>query len=157
MQKNLTTQQAKQLLQKYGLNEITERRKKNILNKFIEQISSFLMILLIGAAVVSFFIGEALDGSLILIIILLNAAFGVYQEFKAEEAVAALKNMTVSTVRVIRNNKEQEIDSKYLVPGDIIFIEEGVKLPADAEIVETVHLEINEAALTGESIPVVKA
>ncbi len=157
MQKNLTSIQAQELLQKYGLNEIVERSKKNIFSKFIEQISGFLMILLIVASIVSFFIGEVLDGSLILIIIFLNAVFGVYQEFKAEEAVSALKKMTVSTVRIIRNNKEQEIDSKYLVPGDIILIEEGVKLPADAEILETVHLEINEAALTGESIPVIKA
>lgn len=157
MQKNLTSAEAKQLLQKYGINEISERQKKPLLRKFIEQISGFLMVLLIIASVVSFFIGEALDGSLILFIIFLNAAFGVYQEYKAEEAVVALKKMTVSTVRIIRDNKEQEIDSKYLVPGDIIFIEEGVKLPADAEILETVHLEINEAALTGESIPVIKA
>lgn len=157
MQKNLTTTEAKKLLQEYGINEITERQRKPLYKKFIEQISGFLMILLIAASVVSFFIGEALDGSLILVIIFLNAAFGVYQEFKAEEAVAALKKMSVSTIRIIRDNKEQEIDSKYLVPGDIIIIEEGVKLPADAQILENVHLEINEAALTGESIPVVKA
>lgn len=157
MQKNLTTNEAKELLRKFGKNEIIERKKSNILKKFIEQISSFLMILLISASVVSFFIGEAFDGSLILLIIFLNAVFGIYQEFKAEEAVAALKNMSVSTIRIIRNNKEQEIDSTYLVPGDVIFIEEGVKLPADAQILETVHLELNEAALTGESIPVVKA
>ncbi len=157
MQKNLTTREAEKLLAENGLNQIAEHKKGTLFQKFIEQISSFLMILLIGASVVSFFIGEPVDGSLILLIIFLNAAFGIYQEYKAEEAVAALKKMTVSNIRVIRNNKEQEIDSRYLVPGDIILVEEGIKLPADAQILENVHLEINEAALTGESIPVVKA
>lgn len=157
MQKNLTTKEVEELLAKFGKNQITERKKSNLFQKLVEQISGFLMILLIGAAVVSFFIGEPFDGTLILIIIFLNAAFGVYQEYKAEEAVSALKKLTVSNIRVIRDNKQQEIDSKYLVPGDIMLVEEGVKLPADAEILENIHLEINEAALTGESIPVVKA
>ncbi len=157
MQKNLTTTEAEKLLAKFGKNQITERKKSNIFKKIFEQISGFLMILLIGASLVSFFIGEPLDGTLILIIIFLNAAFGIYQEYKAEEAVAALKKLTVSNIRIIRDNKEREIDSKYLVPGDIMLVEEGVKLPADAEILENIHLEINEAALTGESIPVVKA
>lgn len=157
MQKNLTTTEAEKILAEIGKNQITERKKRNLIQKLFEQISSFLMILLIGASIISFFIGESLDGSLILIIIFLNAAFGVYQEYKAEEAVAALKKLAVSSIRVIRDDQEQEIDSKLLVPGDIIIIEEGVKLPADAEIVENIHLEVNEAALTGESIPVVKA
>ncbi len=157
MTKGLTHTQAQELLAKFGQNVIQDRQKKTLLRKFIEQISSFLMILLFAASVLSFFLGEVLDGSLILAIILLNAAFGVYQEYKAEEAVSALKKLTVSVIRVIRDGKQIEIDSKYLVPGDVMFIEEGVKIPADAKILETLHLEINEAALTGESIPVVKA
>ena len=155
--KGLTTIRAQVLLAQYGQNVIKDREKSSIFKKFIEQTKSFLMILLIAAACVSFFIGEAVDGSLILTIIFLNAVFGVYQEYKAEEAVAALKKMTISTIRVLRDGKEQEIDSRYLVPGDIIYVEEGVKLPADAQILDTVNLEVNEAALTGESIPVVKA
>src|SRR3990167_2198717 len=155
--KGLTTIRAQVLLAQYGQNVIKDREKSSIFKKFIEQTKSFLMILLIAAACVSFFIGEAVDGSLILTIIFLNAVFGVYQEYKAEEAVAALKKMTISTIRVLRDGKEQEIDSRHLVPGDIIYVEEGVKLPADAQILDTVSLEVNEAALTGESIPVVKA
>lgn len=157
MPKGLTHTQAQQLLEKFGQNVIEDRQKKTLFRKFIEQISSFLMILLFLASVLSFFIGEVLDGSLILAIIFLNAAFGIYQEYKAEEAVSGLKKLTVAVIRVIRDGRQIEIDSKYLVPGDIMFIEEGVKIPADAKIIETVHLEINEAALTGESIPVVKA
>ncbi len=156
MPNGLTQVQAQELLNKYGLNMIEDRQKKTLLRKFIEQISSFLMILLFLASVLSFFIGEVLDGSLILAIIFLNAAFGIYQEYKAEEAVSALKKLTVTVTRVIRDGKQSEIDSKYLVPGDVIYIEEGVKIPADAKILETVHLELNEAALNGESIPVVK-
>ena len=155
--KGLSTIRAQALLTQYGQNVIKDREKSSIFKKFFEQTKSFLMILLIAAACVSFFIGEVFDGSLILTIIFLNAVFGVYQEYKAEEAVAALKKMTISTIRVLRDGKEQEIDSRYLVPGDIIYVEEGVKLPADAQILDTVSLEVNEAALTGESIPVVKA
>ena len=155
--KGLTTIRAQALLAQYGQNVIKDREKSSIFKKFFEQTKSFLMILLIAAACVSFFIGEVFDGSLILTIIFLNAVFGVYQEYKAEEAVAALKKMTISTIRVLRDGKEQEIDSRHLVPGDIIYVEEGVKLPADAQILDTVSLEVNEAALTGESIPVVKA
>ena len=155
--KGLTTIRAQALLAQNGQNVIKEREKSSIFKKFIEQIKGFLMILLIAAACVSFFIGEVFDGSLILTIIFLNAVFGVYQEYKAEEAVKALKKMTISTIRVLRDGKEQEIDSRYLVTGDIIYVEEGVKLPADAQILDTVSLEVNEAALTGESIPVVKA
>ena len=155
--KGLTTLRAHSLLSQYGQNVIKDREKSPIYKKFIEQIKSFLMILLIAAACVSFFIGEVFDATLILSIIFLNAVFGVYQEYKAEEAVAALKKMTISTIRVLRDGREQQIDSRYLVPGDVIVVEEGVKIPADAQILDSVNLEINEAALTGESIPVVKA
>src|SRR3989338_1144201 len=117
--KGLTTLRAHSLLSQYGQNVIKDREKSPIYKKFIEQIKSFLMILLIAAACVSFFIGEVFDATLILSIIFLNAVFGVYQEYKAEEAVAALKKMTISTIRVLRDGKEQEIDSRYLGPGDI--------------------------------------
>lgn len=152
----LTTHQANQLLNKYGPNIISEQRKKNILVKFIEQFNNFLTILLLIAAIVSFLIHEPVDGGLIFAIVVLNALFGLYQEAKAEESIAALKKMTVSKVRVIRDGKEKEIESKYLVPGDIVFIEEGTKIPADGLVVQSMNLEINEAVLTGESLPVGK-
>jgi len=154
--RGLSNHQASQLLKKFGLNIISEEKKKPLYLKFLEQFNNFLTILLIGAAVVSFLIGEQIDGGLILTIVILNAFFGIYQEAKAEESIAALKKMTVTKIRVIRDGQESEIESQYLVPGDIIFIEEGTKIPADGKIVELMHLEINEAALTGESLPVVK-
>jgi len=156
MMHGLTSHQAEKLLNQYGQNIILEQKKKNILIKFFEQFNNFLTVLLILAAVFSFFIGESVDGALILGIVFLNGLFGIYQEAKAEQSIAALKKMTVTKTRVIRNGKEQEIDSRYLVPGDVIFIEEGTKIPADGEVVEAINLEVNEAALTGESIPVEK-
>ena len=108
------------------------------------------------AAIFSFFIGESIDGVLIISIVVLNALFGNYQEKKAEESIAALKKMTITKVRVMRDGKQIEIDSKYLVPQDLIFIEEGTKIPADGVVIEGINLEINESALTGESLPVNK-
>lgn len=155
--KGLTTTQVSQLLTQYGLNVITEQKKKSIFVKFFEQFNNFLTILLIGASVFSFLLGETLDGGLIIGIVILNGFFGLYQEAKAEESLKALKQMTVTKVRVIRNGDQIEIDSKYLVPGDIVFLEEGVKIPADAKVIETMNLEVNESALTGESLAVLKA
>ncbi len=154
--KGLTSAQVSQSLNKYGLNIITEQKKKSFLLKFFEQFNNFLTILLIGAAVLSFLLGESLDGGLIIGIVILNGLFGLYQEAKAEESLAMLKKMTVTKVRVIRDEKEIEIDSKYLVPGDLVYLEEGIKVPADGIVTKSINLEINESALTGESFPVVK-
>lgn len=154
--KGLTTAQAKELLKQHGLNIIVEQQKKNILIKFFEQFKDFLILLLIIAAGFSFFAGDRIDGFLILSIVILNALFGLFQEKKAEEAIEALKKMTISKIRVIRDGKEMEIDSRHLVPGDIIHIEQGVKIPADGKLVEAKNIEINEAALTGESFPIAK-
>lgn len=154
--KGLTSTEVSQFLTKYGLNIISEQKKKSIFVKFFEQFNNFLTILLIGAALLSFALGESLDGGLIIGIVILNGLFGLYQEAKAEESLAVLKKMTVTKVRVIRDEKEIEIDSKYLVPGDLIYLEEGVKVPADGVVVKSINLEINESALTGESFPLLK-
>ena len=154
--KGLTTAQVSQSLTKYGLNIITEQKKKSIFVKFFEQFNNFLTMLLIGAAILSFLLGETLDGGLIIGIVILNGLFGLYQEAKAEESLAMLKKMTVTKVRVIRDEKEIEIDSKYLVPGDLVYLEEGIKVPADGIVTKSINMEINESALTGESFPVVK-
>ena len=154
--KGLKQNQVDDFLKRYGLNVISEPPKKSIFVKFIEQFNNFLTLLLIIAAIFSIFLGENVDGILILAIVVLNAFFGLYQEAKAEESLKALKEMTITKVRVIRDGVEQEIDSKYLVPGDTVYLEEGVKVPADGQIIETINLEINEAALTGESLAVGK-
>lgn len=152
----LTSAHARSLLGQYGLNAIEERTRHSLIRLFFNQFSNFLVLLLIVGAIISFAIGKNLDGSLIFGLIILNACFGVYQEKKASEAIAALKTLTVTKARVIRDGTQQEIDSKYLVPGDIVLLEEGAKIPADGEVAEAIVFEANEASLTGESFPVAK-
>lgn len=154
--KGLTQTQADEFLKQFGQNVISEPPKKNIVLKFFEQFNNFLTLLLIGAAVFSFFLKEPIDGGLIISIVILNAFFGLYQEAKAEESLKALKEMTITKVRVIRDGRQIEIDSKFLVPGDIVYLEEGIKVSADGKIIESINLEVNEAALTGESLSVFK-
>lgn len=155
--KGYTTSQAEVLLEQYGENVIDEAKPKSLFWVFFDQLNNFLVILLLGAAVVSFIVGEQFDAILILSIVVLNAFFGIYQEKKASNAIAALKKMTVLKVRVVRDSKEIEIDSRFLVPGDVFFVEEGSKVPADAVVIEPVNLEVNESALTGESLSITKA
>lgn len=152
----LTTEQATKLLIEYGQNVLSEGKKKTFIGKFLEQFNNFLTLLLLGAAGLSFIIGEPVDGALIIAIVVLNALFGIYQEAKAEESIAALKKMSVAKVRVLRDDVEQEITSNLLVPGDICIVEEGVKIAADGELLECRNIELNESVLTGESLPVVK-
>ncbi|GIW64776.1 MAG: ATPase [Patescibacteria group bacterium] len=154
--KGLTTHQAQELLKKYGTNEIKEEKKFTLIKAFLSQFNNFLILLLIAAAIISFFVGETLDAIFIIAIVILNAFFGLYQEYQAEKSLKSLKKMTKTMVRVIRDGKEQEIDSRFLVPGDIIHLEEGSKIPADGELIYGINLEVNEAMLTGESLPVVK-
>lgn len=112
--------------------------------------------MLLAATGLSFFLGDSLDGILILTIVFLNAVLGFAQEYKAEKALTALKQMTTGVVKVLRDGVTTELPSTELVPGDVIFLEEGDKVPADATLIEALHIEINEAALTGESLPVEK-
>lgn len=154
--KGLSSQKVQALLRQYGYNEISEVKQFTLIKSFIGQFDNILILLLIGAGGISFFVGERLDSLFIFLIVILNAFFGLYQEYKAEKALSYLKKLTVTTIRVIRDLKEQQIDSRRLVPGDIVYIEEGTKIPADCQIVESRNLEINEASLTGESLPVVK-
>lgn len=153
----LTTEEAKKRLIQFGPNEIIVKKRYRLLHIFFSQFRSILMLLLIIAALAAFLVGDSIDGAMILLIVFLNAIFGFAQEYRAEKAVESLKKMAISTARVIRDGKEQEILSTLLVPGDIIILEEGDKVPADAKITESFHLEINEASLTGESLPVEKA
>jgi len=154
--KGILSQEAADLLKQYGYNEISDVKQFTLIKSIIGQFDNVLILLLIAAGGVSFFVGERLDSLFIFLIVILNAFFGLYQEFKAEKALSYLKKLTVTTIRVIRDGKEQQIDNRYLVPGDFIYIEEGAKIPADCQVVETRNLEINEAALTGESFSVVK-
>lgn len=152
----LTSKKAEELLARYGPNVLPEKKPPSIIARFFAQFENALMLLLVGAGIISIFVGETLDAVFIFLIVILNAGFGLYQEFKAERALASLKQLTVTTVRVLRDGIEIEIDSHKLVPGDIMHLEEGDKIPADAEVLTSLHLETNEAALTGESFSVSK-
>ena len=156
MGKGLSSRQAENLLKKFGPNEIVEGAKKNPLSILVSQFTSFLIFLLFLAAIISLALGDIIDGIFILLIVVLNGILGFVQEFKAEKAIDALKRVTISTVRVFRDGQEQPIDSRFLVPTDVIFVEEGTKISADGRIIESFNLEVNEAPLSGESMPVMK-
>ncbi|MEI6532520.1 MAG: cation-translocating P-type ATPase [Candidatus Roizmanbacteria bacterium] len=152
----ISESQVEILLKEFGPNKISERKKHQLLYAFLDQFKSVLVLLLIGASILSLYLREMVDAFLILFIVFLNALFGLYQEWKASEAIASLKEISITKVRVIRDSKEIEIISTELVPGDVVYLEEGVKVPADGIILEGLNLEINESTLTGESLPVLK-
>ena len=153
----LTQAQAKARLSIYGLNKITKKRTFSGLKIFFSQFLNFLIIILIFAGLAAFLAGKTIEALAIFFIIILNVFLGFFMELRAEKSISALKQMLVPRARVIRDGKEQFIETQFLVPGDIIILEEGSKIPADAKIIEAVSLEVNEAVLTGESLPVVKA
>jgi Ca2+-transporting ATPase len=154
--KGLDTASAKERLEKYGANELKEEKGKSFFKKLLAQFSDFLVLILIGAALVSFFIGETQDAIVIIAIVIINAMLGLYQEGKAEKALEALKKMASPTAKVIRDGKTVEIDSRELVPGDIVILETGDIVPADLRIIDSKNLKIEEASLTGESVAVEK-
>lgn len=146
--------------EQYGENKLREKKKKTTLQRFFDQFKDAMIIILLIAAAVSFAMicveknwGELFEPALILLIVILNAIMGVYQEGKAEKALDALKNMSAPHARVIRDGVEQVIDAADLVPGDIIKLEAGDFVPADARLLHSVSLKSEEAALTGESVP----
>ena len=155
----LSTAQAKERLDAYGYNELDEGEKRSLLSKFIDQFKDLMIIILLVAAALSI-ITEGMhgltDACIILAVVVLNAAFGVYQEGQAEAAIEALKNMSSPMARVRRDGNVVEIDSRELVPGDIVLLEAGDVVPADMRLIEAASLKIEESALTGESVPVEK-
>lgn len=144
----------------YGENRLTQKKKKNIVQRFFAQFKDVMILILLAAAVVSFAIAcvegepkEFFEPALIVFIVVINAIMGVMQESKAEKALSALQNMSAPHARVIRDGKEQLIDASLLVPGDIIRLEAGDFVPADARLLQSAGLKSEEAALTGESVP----
>ncbi len=149
----LTAAEAQQRILEVGENKITEEKRRSVFLIFLQQFNDFVIYILLAAALISFFVQEYLDGYVILAILVFNACLGFFQEYKAERAVALLKQLTTLKTRVLRNGKTIEIPSSQLVPGDIVLLEAGDKVPADMRIIESNNLETNEAALTGESMP----
>ncbi len=162
-QTGLSAQEAATRLAEFGANRLQEKKKKTIFRRFLEQFKDVMILILLAAAVVSFVVAclghdpmEFIEPALIVFIVLLNATLGVAQESKAERALEALKNMSAPHARVLRDGKEQIIQADGLVPGDIIHLEAGDFVPADARLLESFSLKSEESALTGESVPAEK-
>jgi P-type Ca2+ transporter type 2C len=140
-----------------GPNELEEKRRPSFLSLLFDQFKDFLVLILVAAAVVSIALGQWVDAGAIILIVILNAAIGVVQESKAEEALTALKRMAAPDARVVRGGQTLVIPSRELVPGDVVLLEAGNHVPADVRLLETVNLRVEEAPLTGESVPVEKS
>jgi len=155
-EKGLSDHEASQLLAVYGRNEITTQKIFSPITLFISQFPTFLNVILLLAAFFSLVIGDILDAVFILAILLLNGVTGFIQEYNAEKSLEKLKNYILPLSRVIRNGKEKEIPTSMIVPGDIVILSEGDRIPADGELLHHEDLEVDESILTGESLPVVK-
>jgi magnesium-transporting ATPase (P-type) len=155
-EEGLSEAQARKHLETYGPNKLPEGAGINRLKIILHQFTSPLIYILIVSAIVTTFLGDYIDSGVIVSILILNAIIGYFQEYKAETSVRALKRMVVPRARVVRDGKEREIPSEVLVPGDIVLLVSGDKVPADLRFFKTTELKIEEAALTGESVPVEK-
>ncbi|GBD95334.1 MAG TPA: cation-translocating P-type ATPase [Nitrospirae bacterium] len=152
----LSSEEVAERLLEYGPNELKEVKKKTLFMMFLDQFKDFMIMVLIAAAVVSGIIGELVDTIAIVVIVILNAIIGFVQEYRAEKAMKALKQMAAPTALVLRDNNIISVPASELVPGDIVMLEAGRIVPADIRLTESAQLKIEEAALTGESIPVEK-
>jgi Ca2+-transporting ATPase len=154
--RGLTSEDAQSRFEQYGSNELVEKKRKSLWMMFIDQFRDFMILVLIAAAVVAGVIGEPSDTIAIAVIVILNAVLGFVQEYRAEKAMDALKNLSAPSATVIRDGHPESVSAKRLVPGDLVILEAGNVIPADMRLTETVQLRIDEAALTGESMPVEK-
>lgn len=160
-EQGLNAEQADKRLEKYGKNKLEEGKRESLISRFFKQLADPMIVILIVAAAVSggtaFYAGESfVDVIIILAVVLINAVLGVVQESKAERAIAALQEIAAATSKVIRCGHQKTMKSEELVPGDIIVLEAGDSVPADARIIECASMKVEEAALTGESVPVTK-
>ncbi len=149
----LSSSEAKMRLDKYGENKLKSKPKKSLIALFFSQLKDMLIYVLLGAVVITLVIGEYVDAIIILCVIILNAVIGVVQEYKAGKAIEALQNMTTPRALVRRDGEVKEINSEEIVPGDIVILDAGRFVPADLRLIESANLQIEESALTGESVP----
>lgn len=156
-QSGLSGREVKSRLKHYGYNELKKQKHFSVIKAFLSQFTDPMIIILMTASLIAFLIlKELTDPIIILAIVFLNAIFGFVQEYKAEKSIELLRKLSSPKVRVLRDNKEIIIDSKFLVPGDIIFIEAGDKIPADCRLIKVSNLQLDESTLTGESTSVEK-
>jgi Ca2+-transporting ATPase len=156
LDRGLSQDEARGRLQKFGANELTEKPRPGFLALLWDQFNNYLVIILIIAAILAALLGEYVDSIAIMCIVVLNAVIGVVQESKAEQALAALKKMAAPNAQVMRDGYQITVPSRELVAGDIVLLEAGNYVPADIRLVTTVNLKVEEASLTGESVPVEK-
>ncbi len=154
--KGLSSKEVKTRLEKFGPNQLKESKGRTVWDMFFDQFKEVLVLILLISVIISIFLGEAGDAIVIAVILVLNATLGVVQEFKAEKSLAALKKMTVPDALVMRNGKPTKIKSNQLVPGDIVLLEAGDRIPADLRLFKVTDIKVQEAILTGESEPVEK-
>ncbi|GAB4482456.1 MAG: cation-transporting P-type ATPase [Thermodesulfovibrionales bacterium] len=152
----LSDAEAKKRVQRYGQNKLVEEERTSRLNIILHQFTSPLIYILLIAGIVTIVLGEYIDSGVIFAIVILNAIVGFTQEYKAEESVRALKKLTVPKAKVLRDGREREINSEDLVPGDIVLIASGTRVPADLRLTHVIELKIDESMLTGESLPAEK-
>ncbi len=155
-ERGLSEAEAKTRLEKYGENKLKGKPKKSLIYLFLSQLKDMLIYVLLASAVITFVIGEYADSIIILLVVILNAVIGVIQEYKAEKAVEALQKMTTPKAVVRRDGAIKEINSEEVVPGDIVVLDAGRFVPADLRLIESANLQIEESALTGESVPAAK-
>ena len=152
----LSQEESEKRFREFGPNELHEKKGKSAFRMFLEQFKEFMILILIGAAVISGLIGEAVDTIAIIVIIILNGVIGFVQEYRAEKAMAALKKMSAPAGTVLRGGGAKDVKASEIVPGDIVLLEAGMIVPADMRLIEAAQLRAVEAALTGESLPVEK-
>ncbi|MCX8129091.1 MAG: calcium-translocating P-type ATPase, SERCA-type [Clostridia bacterium] len=152
----LTEKEARQKYEKYGPNTLSEKKKISAFKIFFEQFSDFMVIILLACTVISAFMGEMTEAITIIAIVVVNAVLGFVQEYKTEKTMEALKGLAAPTARVIRDGELLDIPAEQIVPGDLVVLETGDRVPADATLIEANSLQLDEALLTGESLPVEK-
>jgi Ca2+-transporting ATPase len=153
----LTSAEAKKRLAAQGPNSLPERKAESPLFLFASQFQNPFVYILFAAAAISFFLGHSTDAIFIMIVIAINAAVGFFQEYKAEQSLKLVKKSLTSTSRVFRDGREEEIDARLLVPGDVVAVSASDRVTADGRILESENLEANESSFTGESLPVEKS
>lgn len=156
LDRGLNPNEAQKRLEKFGPNQLTDTKKTSSLHLLLDQFSNFIVWILIAAAIIAGILGEWVDSIAIIAIIILNALLGFFHEYRAEKSLAALRKLVNPTSKIMREGKLQTLPSKDIVPGDLVFIEAGDRIPADGRFIQSFGLSTQESALTGESIPIHK-